>query len=90
MAVRAQVRAIYGASLSPDATAFANIVDDGGYPRAVQRLHNSIEIALLPSDPGSACGSVNPSRWPTRYAGRVATRNLERGQYRLRTKEYAG
>jgi len=34
----AQVRAIYGASLSPDATAFAHIVDDGGFPRAVQRF----------------------------------------------------
>jgi alpha-beta hydrolase superfamily lysophospholipase len=33
-----QVRANYGASLSPDATAFAHIVDDGGYPRAVQRF----------------------------------------------------
>jgi len=33
-----RVRAIYGASLSPDATAFAHIVDDGGYPRAVQRF----------------------------------------------------
>jgi dienelactone hydrolase len=33
-----QVRAIYGASLSPDATAFAHIVDDRGYPRAVQRF----------------------------------------------------
>ncbi|MGY4711733.1 alpha/beta hydrolase family protein [Mycolicibacterium sp. CBM1] len=32
------VRATYGASLSPDATAFAHIVDDGGYPRAVQRF----------------------------------------------------
>ncbi|NMN98322.1 alpha/beta fold hydrolase [Antrihabitans stalactiti] len=31
-------RATYGASLSPDATAFAHIVDDGGYPRAVQRF----------------------------------------------------
>ena len=30
--------AIYGASLSPDATAFAHLVDDGGYPRAVQRF----------------------------------------------------
>lgn len=30
--------ATYGASLSPDATAFAHIVDDGGYPRAVQRF----------------------------------------------------
>ena len=32
------IRANYGASLSPDATAFAHIVDDGGYPRAVQRF----------------------------------------------------
>jgi len=32
------VRAIYGASLSPDATAFAHLVDDRGYPRAVQRF----------------------------------------------------
>ena len=31
-------RATYGASLSPDATAFAHLVDDGGYPRAVQRF----------------------------------------------------
>ena len=36
--MRQQVRAIYGASLSPDATAFAHLVDDGGYPRAVQRF----------------------------------------------------
>lgn len=36
--MRNQVRATYGASLSPDATAFAHIVDDGGYPRAVQRF----------------------------------------------------
>ena len=33
-----QVRASYGASLSPDATAFGHLVDDGGYPRAVQRF----------------------------------------------------
>jgi dienelactone hydrolase len=33
-----QVRALYGASLSPDATAFAHLVDEGGYPRAVQRF----------------------------------------------------
>ena len=32
------VRTNYGASLSPDATAFAHLVDDGGYPRAVQRF----------------------------------------------------
>src|ERR1700728_3925539 len=32
------VRALYGASLSPDATAFAHLIDDGGYPRAVQRF----------------------------------------------------
>jgi len=33
-----QVRALYGASLSPDATALAHLIDDGGYPRAVQRF----------------------------------------------------
>src|SRR6202046_3437281 len=33
-----QVRALYGASLSPDATAVAHLIDDGGYPRAVQRF----------------------------------------------------
>ena len=33
-----EVRATYGASLSPDATAFAHLIDDGGYPRAVQRF----------------------------------------------------
>lgn len=37
-AVAEQVRRIYGASVSPDATAFAHLVDDGGYPRAVQRF----------------------------------------------------
>ncbi|WP_234788075.1 alpha/beta hydrolase family protein [Mycolicibacterium setense] len=38
MAVDRHVRVNYGASLSPDATAFAHLVDDGGYPRAVQRF----------------------------------------------------
>lgn len=33
-----RIRATYGASLSPDGTAFACLVDDGGYPRAVQRF----------------------------------------------------
>jgi dipeptidyl aminopeptidase/acylaminoacyl peptidase len=33
-----EVRRVYGASMSPDATAFAHLVDDGGYPRAVQRF----------------------------------------------------
>ncbi|MFG1932612.1 alpha/beta hydrolase family protein [Mycobacterium sp. NPDC048908] len=32
------VRRLYGASMSPDATAFAHLVDDGGFPRAVQRF----------------------------------------------------
>lgn len=36
--VAQQVRRVYGASISPDATAFAHLVDDGGYPRAVQRF----------------------------------------------------
>jgi dipeptidyl aminopeptidase/acylaminoacyl peptidase len=33
-----QVRALYAPSLAPDATAFAHLIDDGGYPRAVQRF----------------------------------------------------
>lgn len=37
-AVTVQVRRIYGPSMSPDATAFAHLVDDGGFPRAVQRF----------------------------------------------------
>lgn len=32
------IRFTSGASVSPDATSFAHIVDDGGYPRAVQRF----------------------------------------------------
>ncbi len=36
--MRQTVRTNYGASLSPDATAFAHLVDEGGYPRAVQRF----------------------------------------------------
>jgi dipeptidyl aminopeptidase/acylaminoacyl peptidase len=36
--VTQRIRATYGASLSPDGTAFACLVDDGGYPRAVQRF----------------------------------------------------
>ena len=38
MLMRQTVRTNYGASMSPDATAFAHLVDDGGYPRAVQRF----------------------------------------------------
>jgi dienelactone hydrolase len=49
------VRANYGASLSPDATVFAHIVDDGGYPRAVQRFlrgwrASSARDVVLPVD----------------------------------------
>ena len=61
MAMRQQVRTNYGASLSPDATAFAHLVDDGGYPRAVQRFlrgwrasssrDGEVPIAV-PRDPG--------------------------------------
>lgn len=39
------VRFTSGASLSPDATAFACIVDDGGYPRAAQRFLSGHETA---------------------------------------------
>ncbi|AWT55579.1 alpha/beta fold hydrolase [Mycolicibacterium smegmatis] len=38
MSAERHVRVNYGASLSPDATAFAHLVDDGGFPRAVQRF----------------------------------------------------
>jgi len=38
MSMTQTVRTNYGASLSPDATAFAHLVDEGGYPRAVQRF----------------------------------------------------
>jgi dipeptidyl aminopeptidase/acylaminoacyl peptidase len=38
MSMTGTVRTNYGASLSPDATAFAHLVDDSGYPRAVQRF----------------------------------------------------
>src|SRR3954447_23849019 len=49
------VRTNYGASMSPDATAFAHIVDDGGYPRAVQRFlrgwrASSSRDVILPVD----------------------------------------
>lgn len=37
-AINEHVHATYGASMSPDATAFAYLIDDGGYPRAVQRF----------------------------------------------------
>lgn len=36
--MNAELRPSYGASISPDGAAFAHIVDDGGYPRAVQRF----------------------------------------------------
>lgn len=35
MTVSNRVHATYRASLPPDGTAFAHLVDDGGYPRAV-------------------------------------------------------
>jgi hypothetical protein len=46
--VERDVRATYGASLSLDATAFAHLVDDGGYPRAVQRFLRGRLEALSP------------------------------------------
>ena len=48
-----RVRAIYGASLSPDATAVAHLVDDGGYPRAVQRFLKNRRAWRAPP----ACGT---------------------------------
>ena len=40
-----ELRPSYGASVSPDATAFAHIVDDGGYPRAVQRFLRGVRAS---------------------------------------------
>lgn len=40
-----ELRPSYGASISPDATAFAHIVDDGGYPRAVQRFLRGVNAS---------------------------------------------
>ena len=35
----------WGASLAPDGTALAHIVDDDGYPRAVQRFLDGVEVS---------------------------------------------
>src|SRR5262245_43305187 len=40
-----QVRALYAPSLAPDATAFAHLIDDGGYPRAVQRFLRGVRAS---------------------------------------------
>ncbi len=40
-----ELRPSYGASLAPDATAVAHIVDDGGYPRAVQRFLRGVNAS---------------------------------------------
>ena len=37
--------ASFGASLSPDGTAVAHIVDEGGYPRAVQRFLDGTDVS---------------------------------------------
>ncbi len=34
-----------GASVAPDATAFAHLIDDGGYPRAVQRFLDGMRVS---------------------------------------------
>ncbi len=59
------VRANYGASLSPDGTIFAHIVDDGGYPRAVQRfLHDRRTGGHLSLPEDSSRGVVLPIDGP--------------------------
>jgi len=64
-----QVRALYGASLSPDGTAFAHLIDDGGYPRAVQRfLHgrrasSSRDVELPVQGPVSRVIHSADGRW---------------------------
>jgi len=53
---RQHIRFTSGASVSPDATGFAHIVDDGGYPWAVQRFlsgrHGSIDRRVELPVPG--------------------------------------
>ncbi len=64
-----QVRALYAASLSPDATAFAHLVDDGGYPRAVQRFlrgrraSSSRDVALPVEGPVSRVIHSADGQW---------------------------
>jgi dipeptidyl aminopeptidase/acylaminoacyl peptidase len=66
---RQSVRANYGASLSPDATVFAHIVDDGGYPRAVQRFlrgwraSSSRDVVLPVDGPVSRVIHSPDGRW---------------------------
>src|SRR6201998_459933 len=62
--MRQGVRANYGASLSPDATAFAHIVDDGGYPRAVQRFLHRRARGHLPHAGDSTRDVVLPVDGP--------------------------
>ena len=65
-----QVRALYGASLSPDATAFAHLIDDGGYPRAVQRFlrgwraSSSRDVELLVEGPVPRVIDSADGQWP--------------------------
>ena len=72
-----QVREVYGASLSPDATAFAHIVDDGGYPRAVQRFlrgwraSSSRDVELPVEGPVSRVVHSADGQWLVNNAGQV-------------------
>ncbi|MFZ0227543.1 alpha/beta hydrolase family protein [Mycobacterium sp.] len=67
--MRQQVHATYGASLSPDGTAFAHIVDDDGYPRAVQRFlrgrraSSSRDVELPVAGPVSRVIHSADGRW---------------------------
>jgi len=69
-----QVRALYGASLSPDATAFAHLVDDGGYPRACSAFCAAggparRGMSSFPSRARSLVSStpLTASGWPVRW-----------------------
>ncbi len=78
-----RMRANYGASLSPDATAFAHIVDDGGYPRAVQcflrgwRASSSREVVLPVEGPVERVMHSADGYW---LACQVAPEGGERSQ----------
>lgn len=79
----ARRRATHGASVSPDGRAFAHIVDDGGYPRAVQRyldgtrVSTSRYVTLPVAGPITAVRHSPDGRW---LACQVSPEGLGRTQ----------
>lgn len=81
--VERDVRATYGAPLSPDATACAHVVDEGGHPRAVQRFprgrraSSSRDVELPVEGPVARVVHSADGHWP---AGQVAPGASTRSQ----------